>query len=201
MTHIPEGCLQNAQGNFVPLEKVKPEHRLEDELVTALIHRAKELRTAMTTFKHTAFGEVEALRDLVAEQYNARKGGAKGNITLSSFDGKLQLQVAISDSVSFGPELDAAKDLIDECVETWSEGTNDNMRALIMHAFQVNKTGRIDTSRVLSLRRLDIKDPKWALAMDAISNALRVSSSKSYIRFYETVDGIRRPVSLDMAAL
>ena len=147
--------------------------------------------------------EAEAFRALVAEKYGANKGGAKGNMTLRSFDGKFEMQVAVSEFLSFGPELQAAKGLIDICVERWSEGANDNIRALVNHAFQVNKEGRIDTGRVLGLRRLEIDDAEWNRAMDAISDAVRVTSSKTYIRFYEvnTETGTRQPIPLDLAAV
>lgn len=200
---IPEGYMQDAQGNLVPEAKVKPEHKLEDELVRRLAGSAQAIRNTLSAFKGSALDEADAFRALVAEKYGANKGGAKGNMTLRSFDGKLEMQVAVSDNLSFGPELQAAKELIDTCVERWSEGANDNIRALVNHAFQVNKEGRIDTGRVLGLRRLDIDDAEWNRAMDAISDAVRVTSSKTYIRFYEvnTETGMRQPIPLDLAAV
>lgn len=200
---IPEGYMQDAQGNLVPQAKVKPEHKLEDELVRRLAGSAQSIRNTLAIFKGTALEEADAFRALIAEKYGASKGGAKGNMTLRSFDGKLEMQVAVSDNLSFGPELQAAKELIDTCVERWSEGANDNIRALVNHAFQVNKEGRIDTGRVLGLRRLDIDDTEWNRAMDAISDAVRVTSSKTYIRFYEvdTETGVRQPIPLDLAAV
>jgi len=56
---------------------------------------------------------------------------------------------------------------------------------------------------VLGLRKLDIEDPEWQRAMTAIADAIRVTSSKTYIRFYE-IDpdtGIRRAIPLDLAAV
>lgn len=200
---IPDGYMQDAQGNLVPEAKVKPEHKLEDELVRRLAGSARSIRDTLSAFKSAALREAEELRALTVERYGGRKGGAKGNMTLRSFDGSLEMQVAVSDHLSFGLELQAAKELIDACVARWSEGANDNIRALVNHAFQVNKEGRIDTGRVLGLRRLEIDDPEWRRAMEAISDAVRVTSSKTYVRFYE-VDpdtGARRPISLDLAAV
>ena len=48
-----------------------------------------------------------------------------------------------------------------------------------------DKTGKINTKRVLSLRRLDIKDERWLRAMDAIGDSIQVAGSKSYIRIYK----------------
>jgi uncharacterized protein DUF3164 len=200
---IPDGYMQDARGNLVPEAKVKPQHRLEDELVRRLAGSAQAIRNTLSAFKGSALDEAEAFRALIAQEYDARKGGAKGNMTLRSFDGSLEMQVAVSDNLSFGPELQAAKELIDACIEDWAEGANDNLRVIVMNAFQVNKEGRIDTGRVLGLRRYDIADPKWLRAMEAISDAVRVTSSKTYVRFYEVnpETGVRRSIPLDLAAV
>ncbi|STY90300.1 DUF3164 family protein [Moraxella bovis] len=58
------------------------------------------------------------------------------------------------------------------------------------------------TRRVLSLRSLDINDEKWLQAMDAISDAIQVVSSKEYIRVYERDnDGKYQQITLDFASL
>jgi uncharacterized protein DUF3164 len=204
MTDIPTGYMQDAQGNLVPEGNVKPQHKLEDELVRRLAASAQSIHDDLAAFKRVALGEALAFRAMVAEEYGAKKGGAKGNMTLRSFDGSFELQVAVSDNLSFGPELLAAKELVDNCLDRWYEGSDDNIKALVNHAFQVNKQGRIDTQRVLGLRRLDMRsDEEWGRAMDAISDAVRVTSTKTYLRFYETdrKTGVRKPISLDLAAL
>ena len=67
----------------------------------------------------------------------------------------------------------------------WSEGVNENLRAIVDDAFNVGKSGLVSTSRVLGLRRLNIKDATWKKAMDAITESMQVVSSKTYMRFYE----------------
>ena len=75
--------------------------------------------------------------------------------------------------------------------------------ALINHAFQTDKEGRINTGRVLSLRRLDIADKQWRAAMEAIADSMTTASTTAYIRFYERdrADLPWRAIALDMAAL
>ncbi|MEN3964722.1 DUF3164 family protein, partial [Enterobacter hormaechei] len=105
-------------------------------------------------FKRRAFDECYAWLDLVAEKYGRTRGGAKGNVTFSSFDGAQQITIRVQETLTFGPELQIAKDLIDECVTEWSEGANANLRAIISDAFQVDKEGQLNTGRILSLRRV-----------------------------------------------
>lgn len=199
----PEGYWKDGKGNLVPESKVKPQHKLEDELVRRLCSGAASIEEVLANYKDSAFNEVEQFLDLLAQEYDTAKGGKKGNVTLSSYDGSFRVRVAVGDQMSFGPELNIAKDLIDTCVERWSEGSNDNIRALVEHAFQVNKVGRIDTQRVLGLRRLDIDDPDWNRAMDALSDAVRVVSSKRYLRVYrvEPETGAETQIALDIAGV
>ena len=205
---VPEGYMTNRQGDLRPVTAIKAQDLLEDELVHELIARARALRDELAAFKARALSQAQDFKSMIAAEYDAKKGGAKGNMTLSTYDGSAEVQVQISEHVAFGPELAAAKELIDDCVTRWSQGANDNLRAMVDQAFQVNKVGRIDTSRVLGLRSLAItgpeggKDATWERAMAAISDAVRVTGSRTYLRFYETdARGQRVPVSLDVAAL
>lgn len=198
---IPDGYMKNPEGALMPIDKVKPQHKLEDQLVSRLIDDAKVVSAQLTKFKDLAMSDVQEFRAMIAAEYGANKGGAKGNMTLRSYDGQLSVQVQVSEAIEFGAELQAAKELIDECVEEWAKGSNDNLHVLINEAFQVKKEGSIDTGRVLGLRRLDITDEKWVRAMDAISDAVRVTGSRTYIRFYETDHkGDRVAISLDLAS-
>jgi len=202
MEQIPEGYMMNAEGALMPVDKVKPAHKLEDETVKRLIADAKTINEQLAKFKALAMGDAQAFRAMVAEQYGAKRGGSKGNMTLRSFDGSMSVQVQVSETIEFGPELHAAKELIDECISAWSEGSSDNIKVLVNDAFRVNKDRNIDTGRVLGLRRLEISDPKWTKAMDAIADAVRVTGSRSYIRFYEADNkGVLRAIPLDLASV
>jgi hypothetical protein len=124
-------------------------------------------------------------------------------MTFITFDGRLKISVAISDTLVFDERLQIAKGLIDECVQQWLVGARPEIAALINDAFQVDKAGNISTWRVLALRKLDITDETWVQAMRALNDSVQVQSSKSYVRFYRRVGDSERyePVSLDFAAL
>ena len=112
------------------------------------------------------------------------------------------LKIAVNDNLQFNEKLQIAKQLIDECIKEWATGARPELRALIDNAFAVDKQGNISTARVLGLRRLDISDPKWLKAMQAITDSVQVVSSKTYMRFYERQkDGSYKQIPLDVAAL
>lgn len=200
---IPDGYWQDANGNLIPESKVKDIDKLRHQVVMDLCLMAEQQSQSLAKFKAAAMQDVAALVATSLEQYGVKSGGEKGNITLTSFDGKYKLVRQMQDRIVFGEQLMAAKALIDECVHAWSEGSNDNVKALINHAFQTDKEGKINTARVLGLRRLDIRDETWQQAMQAIADSMQTASTKPYIRFYKRheVSGEYLPISLDVAAV
>jgi hypothetical protein len=200
---IPPGYWQDASGNLIPEAKVKDIDKLRHQVVTDLCQLAEQRRDGLAQFKLHAMQEVAALVATSMEQYGVKAGGDKGNVTLTSFDGRYRLQRHMQDKIVFGEQLIAAKALIDECVHEWAKGANDNIRALVNHAFQTDKEGKINIARVLGLRRLNIPDPQWQAAMQAITDSMQTASTKSYVRFYKRSDatGEYLPISLDVAAV
>ena len=200
---IPPGYWENAKGNLVPDSKVKPIDKLRDQLVKDLCSVAEVKSSDMTKFKLKTLGDVHAFIEASVEQYGVKAGGKKGNVTLTSFDGKLKVVLQMQDRIIFGEQLQAAKALIDQCVTRWSAGANDNIKVLVNDAFQVDKEGLINTGRVLGLLRLEIQDEDWKLAMQAIADSRQVADTKPYLRFYKRADvsGDWKAISLDMAAV
>lgn len=200
---IPPGYWKDAAGNLIPESKVKDIDKLRHQVVTDLCTMAEHARDGLAAFKLHAMQEVAALVATSMEQYGVKSGGEKGNVTLTSFDGKYKMVRQMQDRIVFGEELLAAKALIDECVQEWSEGANDNIRVLVNHAFQTDKEGKINTGRVLGLRRLAIKDAAWQKAMQAIADSMQTASTKPYVRFYKRDDGTGeyRAISLDVATV
>lgn len=200
---IPPGYWQDASGNLIPESKVKDIDKLRHQVVTDLCHMAKQRRDGLAEFKAKAMQEVAALVATSMEQYGVKTGGEKGNVTLTSYDGKYKLVRQMQDRLVFGEQLLAAKALIDECVQAWSKDANDNIRALVNHAFQTDKEGKINTGRVLGLRSLDIQDEAWKQAMQAIADSTKTASTTPYVRFYERDEGTGeyRAISLDVAAV
>lgn len=199
---MPEGYMKNDKGYLIPIDKIKPLDKLRDETVKKMVSIGKELHEQMVIQKELLFGLFNDFVELSASEYEVVLGGKKGNITLKSFDGQYQAQIAVSENIVFDERLQIAKQLIDECIHAWSEGSNENIRALINGAFQVDKEGKISTGRVLSLRRLDITDDKWIRAMQAIGDAITITDTKEYIRLYERgEDGKYSQISLDFASL
>ena len=202
-TTVPEGYMRNAQGHLVPLELVKPIDQERDRLVRELVALAKDLNARLVAGKSKMFGDVAAFVELSAEQYGVKRGGTKGNITLPTYDGAFKLQIATAENVTFDERLQAAKTLIDECINEWAKGSRPEIMVLVQQAFQTDKEGNLNVGRILGLRRLEIADGRWQEAMKAISESVQVIGTKQYVRLYERVGDSDRyvPIALDMVAV
>ncbi|MCO5083050.1 MAG: DUF3164 family protein [Rhizobiaceae bacterium] len=193
--------MADAKGGFVPAELVKPAEKLEDETVRKIMAYARDLSAQVARFKGHTFDDLGAFEALLAQEYGAAKGGAKGNKTFMTFDGCQKIQVQVADAIDFGAQMQIAKGLIDECLTEWAADSRPEIRAIVTRAFNTDKEGQINRAAIFMLLRLDIEDERWQRAMSAIRDAMRVVGSKLYVRCYERdrPDGEWRAVTIDLA--
>ena len=175
----------NAKGGLDPIDNVKPQHKLQDQTVRSCIAHALALNAQLTRFRGHTAADLAALDSILAEKYDAKIGGAKGNRTYQTYDGLMKVQVQVSDQITFGPELQIAKSLIDECLTEWSADSRPEIQSIVMRAFNTDKEGQVNRSDVFMLLKLEIADTRWQKAMEAIRDAIRVTGSKEYVRFYQ----------------
>lgn len=199
---VPKGYWKAADGSLVPQALVKPVDKDRHEVVVGLCLQAKQVSADLLAYKLSAMQAVQEFVDRSLAQYDVKYGRAKGNVTLVSFDGQYKIVRQMQETIVFDERLQAAKQLIDECVHRWAKGSNANIKALVAGAFQVDKAGLISTGRVLGLRSLEIDDAQWTAAMTAIQDSMQVASTKPYIRFYERNEaGEYVAISLDVAGV
>jgi hypothetical protein len=194
----------NAAGHLVPESLIDDIDKLRDDTVHNIIRHAQALQAQMQQFKVQTFADIETFMQISAEQYNTTWGGKKGNVSLVSYDGRYKVQLSVADRIAFGEQLQIAKQLVDECIHSWTNGSNDRVRVLIEHAFQTDKQGKINTARVLNLMSLKIDDDdNWTMAMQALRDSINVVATAKYIRIYERIgkSDQYRQLSLDMSGI
>lgn len=194
-------AMNDAQGRIVPVETIKPADKLEDETVRKIMRFARDLSAQIARFRGHTMTDLGEFDALLEQEYGSKKGGKKGNRTYQTFDGLMKVQVQVSEFVDFGPQLQVAKQLIDECLNEWAADSGPEIRAVVTRAFNTDKQGQINRSEIFMLLRLAIEDARWIRAMDAIREAMRVTGSKEYVRFYErasVTDGWKA-VTIDLA--
>jgi hypothetical protein len=194
--------MTDSQGRQVPVHLVKPIDHLRDQTVRSIMGRALALRETVRQFKADAWSDIQHFLALSAEQHQIHFGGKKGNITLTTYDGQYKLLIAVNDTLQFNEKLQIAKELIDTCIKRWSNDAKAEIRLLVEDAFLVDRAGNLNKHRILGLRRINIQDPQWQEAMQAITDSIQVVATKTYMRFYQRMeDGTYIQIPLDMAAL
>lgn len=192
--HVDAGMMiERADGSMISYDKLSPEKQIEHDVVVRLCEKATGHSEALTKFKHTALAEMIAARVMMLEDHGVRKGGTEGNLTLRSACGRLMVKMTVSKHISFGPELEAAKELIGEFMEAeLAKGGSDKIRDIVEKVFKLNAKGRIDTGGILGLREHRFDDPLWERAMLAIEEAICRDSATTYVNFYN-VDPNSKP--------
>jgi Protein of unknown function (DUF3164) len=193
--------MTDAKGGYIPLGMVKPQHKLEDETVRKIMTFAVDLSGQIARFRGHSMTDLGSLDALLAQEYGAKIGGAKGNRTYQTIDGLMKVQVQVAELIDFGPELQVAKRLVDECLNEWSAESRPELQAIVTRAFNTDKEGKINRSEIFMLMRHEIEDERWRRAMDAIRDAMRVTGSKEYLRFYrrESATSAWEAVTIDLA--
>lgn len=175
--------MRDAKGRLVPLGMVPAQRVLEDEMVRKVFRFALDLSAQVKRFKGHTFADLNAFQSLLEQQYEARAGGAKGNVTFSTYDDTMRVEVKIADIFTFGAELQVAKKLVDECLVEWGADSHEALRALVNRVFSVEKEGQINRGEVFSLLAMEVEDERWQRAMKAIRDSIRVTGTKAYLRF------------------
>jgi len=200
---IPAGFVRNAIGHLVPVDQVREQDKLRDQVAIGLSQEAKALSLALKNFKKKALGDVADLISIAGERYGVQMGGKKGNVTIATYDGKFKVVRSYADRLAFTEEMEVAKVLVYDCIKAWSKGADNHLLAIVDRVFSPNRNGQIKTSDVLDLLRLEIEDEGWKSAMKAVKDSILVSGSSVYIRVYERVNGTDeyRAIPLDLAAV
>lgn len=201
--NIPAGFVRNAIGHLVPMDQVREQDKLRDQVAVELSEEAKALSLALKNFKKKALGDVADLISIAGERYGVQMGGKKGNVTIPSYDGKFKVVRSYADRLTFTEEMEVAKVMVYDCIKAWSKGADNHLLAIVDRVFSPNRNGQIKTSDVLDLLRLEIDDDGWKTAMQAVKDSILVTGSAVYIRVYERIGDSDnyKAIPLDLAVV
>lgn len=183
----PKGYRRNHKGDLVRDNNVSEIDRDMDKVVRRIFGFGTDLSAQMWRFRAHTMDDIAEFCERVVSKYKGKFKGRKGNLSLTSFDGRLRVQVSVAEQVMVGPEVEAAQTIVEECIEEWSARGNLKLRALVNQAFKPDAAGRLSVSQLLKLRRVQIDDPKWRQVQDAISDSLRPVGKSEYVRLYHRI--------------
>ncbi|MDT8446174.1 MAG: DUF3164 family protein [bacterium] len=194
---------EDAQGRLIPQTQVRAEDQAKDQLIENIAQSWQEAHKQLQALKKWVYAEVGAYLSNLYTKYGTQPRPSGGGVTLKDYSGRFKLQIQVAAIISFDEKLQVAKELIDNCIERWSQNSEPKLVAVIKDAFRVNQQGKISIPRILGLRNLDIDDEEWQRAMEAISDSVLIEHTKKYVRLYErdSVEGRYIALPLDIAAL
>lgn len=205
MTKVPEGYKEDGSGALHRLENITALDLMRDELVTNIIRRAAIINQQLCQFKDQVLAEIEAFIEVSAAEHKKKIGGKKGNVKLTSFDGRFQVQRANHDYMTFDERLLIAKELILECARDWvgRPGVPSELVILVEGHFRLNKNGEVSVSEVMRLMQYPIVDPRWKKAMVILKDSINVQATVTYLRLYERVGKSDKysQISLDISGV
>ena len=193
-----EYCI-NSTGSMVPIEAVKDIDKLRDNTVLTIAERIKALESYMKEVKAKCMSDIGEFLKISAEQYGVKIGGTKGNVTLTSYDGSVQVILAHNLVVNEGVNM--AKELIDDYLADITSDASPDVRTIVNLAFKV-KQGRMDVKRLMELKQCGIKDERWLKAMEIISDSVTVASTTPCLRLRDkTADGFFKTHMLEFSTI
>ncbi|MDO3641950.1 DUF3164 family protein [Mucilaginibacter sp. L3T2-6] len=182
-----DGSWNDEAGRTIPYARIKQSERLNERELSGIAKQALNLNKALTAFKEHVFAKAEQMYDaFIAENGGKKPGKGKGGITLYNFDRSIKATVSVSEQIQFDDNyIDLAKAKLDELLQDGLSAAADFVKPLVMDAFTTSG-GRLDTKRVLGLRRYAdrIKDSRYAEAMAFIDKAIRKPNSKEYFQVW-----------------
>lgn len=181
---IPDGYTMRANGDLVKLDNLTALEREEDALVKALMPEAQRLHRELAEFKYKVMHWVEeTISRCIKEHGIKRFEKIKGNVAFTTVDGNYRVERAISDKIEANSSIEAARQLFEQYALVLEKQSGEDAKEFIHSSFRLNKDQYV-TSRLVSLLNKNLNHPLYKQAKTALQEALFVSSSKAYVRFY-----------------
>jgi hypothetical protein len=179
----PEGCVFIENNQMKLLGDLTDYERYRLEVLTPLMAEWSEQYLALADLKARIHQAMDNLSVIYAGRNTKRKQDQKkSSITVFTLDRSLSLTRKYADRVTYEDVLLAeAKDLIDQCVEDWEQGSRNEMKQLVALSFQRNAKNEFSRAEMVKLRRMESKDPRWKQAMEIIQSAELVDGVASYL--------------------
>lgn len=205
---IPDGYMRDAVGRLVPIGQIKATVQQRDTLVRDLVARCEALQSDLAHTKRLFLDDIAAHIALSAETLGVMLSGLDGSIGLTSFDGTLKVERAVSPRLTVSAEEILAAEaqvraLVDDLITDLAGGGSESanvaaLRSIVTRAFRRNASGQIVLSRLLDFSAMEIDDPRWRAAQAIIRGAITVDDTVTYFRAYRRADPAFKWQQLDL---
>ncbi|NQV14494.1 DUF3164 family protein [bacterium] len=172
----------DARGKAIPPKYIKPIDKKRDALVERVVKRSLQAQKSLQKIKEQNFKDVMAFLFYEADTLGVKRKSKKGNLQFTNFSGDKRFDISVNDILEFDEQIHFAKELIDECLNDWSDGARHELKVIVDDVFDVDKKGKMDKEGILALRKHNFRDKRWKKAMELISDSVRVVGSRKYTK-------------------
>ncbi|HZW63606.1 MAG TPA: DUF3164 family protein [Flavobacteriaceae bacterium] len=174
-------------GIEIPYSRTTKAERLMERHSAKILKQALKINSQLSSFKST-------IRDLSQQAYEAfmeekqSNKESKGNFTWYNFDRSIKIEVSVNEPIQFDDlTIKAAKDKFDHFLKENVTSKNEFVKEMVIDAFQTQRSGQLDTKRVMNLTRYErkINDPLFSEAVNLINESIRRPKSKTYFRVWQ----------------
>ncbi|MFT8423659.1 MAG: DUF3164 family protein [Gluconacetobacter sp.] len=171
--------LTNPDGREIPVGSIRPEIVLQHELAVEIAADFQALAAHNLAVKAAIFEKMRAYQDLMFQEYGVRVGGKFNGLSIHDFGDLIEIKADMRRYQQLTPSIVAAQALINDILDDLTDGASDDLRALVMQAFEKDeKTGKPNVQRILGLRRLNLNHPAWSDAVRALNDSVAPAGSK-----------------------
>jgi hypothetical protein len=190
---------RDKDGHLIPARFVPVLDRKKDTFAARMAKKATTISEKLSDFKTELLDGVDELYLDMLKEVGVKPSSRKGNVTITTFDKDIKIEVNVKERIEFSDEITIAQDKINEFLAKKTDGVDQELAELVTSAFSTTK-GRLDTKRILSLFSLKIKDRLWLEAMELIKRSIQRNSSKRYVQIFQKDErGEYRSIPLDIA--
>lgn len=191
-------------GDHIPVRLVQPYDRKRDQIVRRIAKRYLDAQAALERVKNDTAKDLSDLEALALADSGVRDFKAKGgNVTVSSYDGLVQVQCKNRVFSGLDERAKIAKQMLEEFVAELTEGQEKDDIVQIVNSLLDTRSGEINRTAALRVIKLHLKSEKFRQAKEILQDSMFASMSKTYI-YVETRDSREADpvqIHLDIAKL
>jgi len=186
---VPEGYTRDYKGRLVPDALIADKDKVESDLVDEAHQLMAALGAAVDCFRTHVHVEADALVSMrICDAGGSKVAQEPGRVSINNLDNTRRITIDRRATMSFSPEIAAAKELVMDFVDRMGEGANAFIMSLAKKAFMTSDDGEISVSKVNDLLSTPCDEPEWIDIKKSVKAAMRSNGVKTYTRLYHRPD-------------
>jgi hypothetical protein len=175
-------------GTQIPYNRTTPIERMMEIESYKILNKAIKINDLLKLLKEEIAKTCQEIYDEFMKEKGINPVDKKGNFTIYNFNRTIKIEVSINERIEFDElTIKAAKEKFDLFLDTNITSKNEFAKEMIIAAFKTQRTGKLDTKRVLQLTRHEskINDKLFSEAVELINQSIRRPDSKTYFRVWQ----------------